>query len=73
MSKRVANTRAKTARNGRVRIGWRKRRMLSLLEKQEEQARLGKLTDEAKEKFRAFKRHVKRLIPKQLFRRSQGR
>ena len=73
MSKRVANTKERTARNGRIRIGWRKRRMLTMLDKQEEQARMGKLDDEAKEKFEAFKKQVRRLIPKQILRRAQGR
>lgn len=73
MSKRVANTRSRTARNGRVRIGWRKRRMLSILEKQEEQLALGKLVGEAKVALAAFRKKVASIVPKRFLPRTQGR
>lgn len=73
MSKRVANTRSMTARNGRIRIGWKKRRMLSILEKQEEQLALGQLNDKAKEALSAFRAKVKSILPKKFLRRAQGR
>ena len=73
MSKRVANTTSRTARNGRVRLGWRKQRMLSVLEQQEQQLRMGKLDEAAKEAFDKFKETVQRMVPKQFLRRAQGR
>lgn len=73
MSKRIANTKDKTARFGRVRIGWRKHRMLSSLEKQQEQEYQDKLDDKARQKFAFFARRVKTMIPKKFLRRYQIR
>lgn len=72
MSKRVANTRATTARNGRVRIGWRKKRMLTILENQQEQLALGKLDDAAKAAFDTFKNKARQILPKKFLRRVQA-
>jgi hypothetical protein len=73
MSKRVANTTARTARNGRVRIGWRKRRMLEMYEQQKDQLSLGKLDEAATEAFNAFKQQIRKMLPKRFLRRAQGR
>ena len=47
--------------------------MLSLLEKQEEQFRMGKLDEAAKEAFDNFKVKVKKILPKHFLRRAQAR
>lgn len=73
MSKRVANTRAKTARNGRVRIGWRKRRALTIMEQQAEQARMGFLDEMATAAFNSFAAKVRSMVPKRFLPRVQGR
>ena len=46
--------------------------MLSLLEKQEEQFRMGKLDEAAKEIFNNFKAKVKKILPRQILRRAQA-
>ena len=73
MSKRVANTRERTSRNWRVKIGWRKVRMLNQMDKMQQAMDLGKMEDEAKEKFSEFKEKVKAIIPKNVLRRHQAR
>ena len=73
MSKRVANTKDDTARFGRVRIGWKKHRMLSTLEKQLERDNEGKLDEMAKAKLAHYAAKVKAIIPKQFLRRYQIR
>ena len=73
MSKRIANTKENTARFGRIRIGWRKRRMLSQIEKMEELDRMEKLKEKAKQKFETLKAKAMKIIPKKLLLRHQGR
>ncbi len=74
MPKRLCNSRGRTqARFGRIRIGWHKQRMLSQMEKMDEQLAMGKMEDEAKEKFLRFKERVKSIIPKEILRRHQSR
>lgn len=78
MSKRVANCRPKsdrrkTARYGRIRIGWRKARMLAQLDKIQDAADLKKLDEDQKSGFEAYKERVKAVIPKALLRRHQAR
>lgn len=74
MSKRVANSKSKTkARNGRIRLGIHKKRMLNQLEELEKAERMQELDDEAKMKLQNFKAAVRKIIPKQFLRRQQGR
>ena len=74
MSKRVANCRGNsTARFGRLRIGWKKHKMLSTLEKQQKRDDAGDLEEVAKQKLAHYAAKVKKLIPKQFLRRYQIR
>ena len=74
MSKRVANSKAPTkARNGRIRIGWRRTRAIQALTKQQAQLSLGEMTGEVKETMKRISSALKSVMPKKIMRRHQGR
>lgn len=74
MPKRLCNSKGRTqARFGRIRISWRKARMLSQLDKLSEADEMGKLDSDGKANFENFKNRVKELVPKSMFRRHQSR
>lgn len=71
MSKRVANTRACTARNRRIRIGWKRARQITKLR---EFLIKVEVTDATLAyKFQEAKRLLIKVIPKRLMRRTQAR
>ena len=74
MSKRVANTRShRNARFGRVRIGWKKTRMMTQLSKLTKEHEAGSMDEKAESMFQDFKHRVKQVVSKKLLRRSQGK
>lgn len=74
MSKRVANTKMTTARNGRVRLGWRRVQQLNMLTKAQEQLSLQEMTESVKEQLKTIKTFIKKALPrKREMRRHQGR
>jgi len=72
MSKRVANTKERTARFGRIRIGWRKHRMLRQFENLQDIDK-SEITEEGKAAFAEFSKTIRSMIPKKFLRRSQNR
>ena len=73
MSKRIANTRAVTARNGRVRYGWRVKKLKTDLEKVDEQLQMQDLDEKLRVKYENFKQRAISILPKKLLQRHQGR
>jgi hypothetical protein len=78
MSKRICNKKGRVgARFGRVRIGWKKKRILSELEKINKAEQEGNLEEKVQEGFNTFKDYaktqLKRFYPKDMMRRHQAR
>ncbi len=74
MSKRVANSKSPfKARRGRIRIGWRRKRAINSLLRQQEQLSTASITDEGIEVMKKIRRALRSVIPKKQMRRHQGR
>ena len=73
MSKRISNSKGRTAaRFGRVRIGWKKKKILTELEKIDKAEREGGLEEDMLVKFNEYKqrakKNLKNFFPSRLFR-----
>jgi len=74
MPKRLANCRGfGNARFGRVRIGWRKMKMLQQWDKLQDEYEKGDMDEKAESMYQDFKHRVKQVVSKKLIRRHQGR
>lgn len=75
MSKRVANAkpRNRKARNGRVRLGFHKRRLLNQLDEMDKAQRAGKIGEDLEQKFAEIRQRAKQMLPARFLRRSQER
>lgn len=74
MPKRLANCRGfGNARFGRVRLGWRKIRMMSQLEKISKAEAEGGLEEALQQKYDAYKQKAQKFLGTKLFHRHQAR
>jgi len=74
MPKRLANCRGrKNARFGRIRIGWKKMKMLQQWGKLQKAYETGDMDEKAESMFQDFKHRVKQVVSKKLIHRHQGR
>ena len=74
MPKRLANCRGRTtARFGRVRIGWKKLKMLQQWGNLQKEFEAGDMDEKATSMFQDFKHRVRQIVSKKLLRRTQGK
>jgi hypothetical protein len=66
MSKRVANTKNVTARNGRVRVGWQKRKKADQLTQMRDQLKGKEADDQLKATLDGISSMIGKLLPKRL-------